>query len=78
MSFPTEIVVGFLAIVCGAMGWWLRDLWDAHKALRKELSEFKETVPKEYVAKVDFKEDLREIKATLNKIFDELRDKADK
>ena len=67
-----DIILALVGIVCGGLGWWLRDLWAAHKILRTELSEFKEEVPKVYVSKSDFKDDMREIKETLRNIYDRI------
>lgn len=67
-----DVILGLVGLVCGGLGWWLKDLWEAHKILRTELSKFKEEVPKEYVSKLDFKEDMREIKETLRSIYERI------
>lgn len=61
-----------------ALGWFGRVLWEADKELRQDLSKLREDLPKQYVAKDDYREDVREIKAMLEKIFDRLETKADK
>jgi hypothetical protein len=38
----------------------------------------REDLPKDYVARDDYREDMREIKALLVKIFEKLENKADK
>lgn len=68
-----QVVPWALALICTGLGWWLNDLWQAHKALRTELAEFMVKVPETYVSKSDFKEDLDEIKQTLRDIRAELR-----
>lgn len=60
------------------LGWFLRELWSAVKELKTDLAKLREELPKEYVTKDDYKDDLREIKDLLNKIFDRLDLKADK
>lgn len=60
------------------IGWFGRVLWEADKELRQDLSKLREDLPKQYVAKDDYREDVREIKAMLEKIFDRLETKADK
>lgn len=75
---PADIILGLVSVVCTGLGWWMKDIWEAHRQLRQELSEFKEAVPQRYVAKDDFKEDMREIKETLQRIYSKLDSKADK
>lgn len=65
---PHDVILALVSLVCTGLGWWLRDLWTAHKALRDEVSEFKVKVPETYVTKIDFKDDLQEIKDTLREI----------
>jgi len=60
------------------LGWFARELWGAVKELRADLAALREDLPKEYVAKYDYKEDIKEIKAMLEKIFEKLENKADK
>jgi hypothetical protein len=60
------------------IGWLGRVLWEADKELRQDLTKLREDLPKQYVAKDDYREDVREIKAMLEKIFDRLETKADK
>ena len=60
------------------LGWFARELWGAVKELRADLAALREDLPKEYVAKDDYREDIREIKAMLEKIFEKLDAKVDK
>ena len=60
------------------LGWFARELWGAVKELRADLVKLREDLPKEYVAKDDYREDIREIKAMLAKIFEKLDAKVDK
>lgn len=68
-----EVVPWALAFISAGLGWWMNDLWQAHKQLRTELAIFMVKVPETYVSKADFKEDLDEIKQTLRDIRSELR-----
>ena len=61
-----------------ALGCFGRVLWEADRELRQDLSKLREDLPKQYVAKDDYREDVRDIKAMLEKIFDRLETKADK
>ena len=55
-------------------GWFARELWTAVQDLKTDLSK----LPTIYVARQDYKEDLREVKELLGKIFDKLDHKVDK
>lgn len=68
-------------ILGGAMsviGWFARVLWYAVDELKKDLSKLREELPKEYVGKNDYKDDIRELKEMLTKLFDRLDTKSDK
>jgi antirestriction protein len=60
------------------LGWFARELWSAVKELKSDLSVLREHLPKNYVARDDYREDMREVKDMLNKIFDRLENKQDK
>ena len=60
------------------LGWFARELWSAVKELKSDLSKLREDLPKFYVAKDDYRDDLNEIKSMLGKIFDKLDNKQDK
>ena len=60
------------------IGWFGRMLWDADKELRADLNKLRQDLPHVYVTKDDYREDLRDIKQMLEKIFDRLENKVDK
>jgi len=60
------------------LGWFARELWSAVKELKADLAKLREDLPKEYVARDDYREDIRDIKAMLAKIFEKLEQKADR
>lgn len=68
----------FLGIGMTVVGWFARELWGAVKELKADLATLREDLPKEYVAKDDYREDIKEIKLLLAKIFEKLEHKADK
>ena len=55
-------------------GFLLNKIWSAIEKLDGDVRE----LPKVYVTKVDYKDDVYEIKAMLAKIYDKLEAKADK
>ena len=73
-----HLINGLLAVGFTVLGWFARELWAAVKELKADLASLREDLPKEYVAKDDYREDIRDIKAMLAKIFEKLEAKADK
>ena len=67
-----------LAIASSVTGWFARELWSAVKDLKSDLAKLREDLPKEYVSKNDYREDIRELKKMIEKIFDKLDSKSDK
>lgn len=67
-----------LGIIMLGLGWFARELWDAVKELKNDVSKLREDLPKVYVAKEDWRPEIQDIKNILGKIFDKLENKADK
>lgn len=67
-----------LTAISGVLGWFARELWAAVKDLKTDLSKLREELPKHYIAKDDYRDDMKDIKDMLSKIFDKLENKADK
>jgi hypothetical protein len=59
-------------------GWFAREMWSAVKELKSDLAKLREELPKTYVTRDDNRDDIREIKEMLGKIFDKLDTKQDK
>ena len=72
------LINGLLAVGFTVLGWFARELWAAVKELKADLAKLREDLPKEYVLRVDYREDIHEIKTMLAKIFEKLENKADK
>jgi len=77
MEYQSLINTG-AGIVFTVAGWFCREMWTAVKELKSDLSKLREELPKTYVTRDDSREDIREIKEMLNKIFDKLDSKVDK
>lgn len=67
-----------LGLSMAVVGWFARELWSAVKELKADLAKLREDLPREYVLRSDYREDIRDIKAMLAKIFEKLENKADK
>jgi cell division protein FtsB len=75
---PQTVINVVLGAASTAIGWFARELWTAVKDLKADLAKLREELPKTYVTRDDFREDMRELKDMLGKIFDKLDGKADK
>ena len=73
-----QVINVFLGIGMTVVGWFARELWAAVKELKVDLAKLREDLPKDYVSKDDYKDDIRDIKGMLAKIFEKLENKADK
>lgn len=60
------------------LGWLARELWSAVKELKVDLARLREDLPKTYIIREDYKQDIRDIKEMIGKIYDKLDNKADK
>jgi hypothetical protein len=52
------------------LGWFLRELWAAVKDLKSDLAKLREELPKEYVVKDDYRQDVKELKDMIARLFD--------
>ena len=73
-----NIIDAVLLIISGAIGWFAKELWNAVKDLKDDLAILRADLPKSYVLREDYKQDIRDIKEMVGKIFDRLDNKADK
>lgn len=67
-----------LAGVSSVLGWFLREMWAAVKELKADLARLREELPHDYVVKDDYRQDIRELKDMLQKLFERLDKKADR
>jgi hypothetical protein len=52
------------------LGWLGKTLWDAVQDLKRDVKSIEVNLPKDYVGKNDYKEDVREIKDMLKQLFE--------
>lgn len=67
-----------LGVLLTLLGWFGHVLWTAVSELRRDLSELREEIPKDYVSKSDWKDSVKELKELLLAISEKLDRKADK
>lgn len=74
-----QSVINFILMgISTVLGWFARELWTAVKELKADLAKLREQLPQSYIAKEDYRDDIRELKDMLSKIFDRLDNKQDK
>jgi hypothetical protein len=73
-----DLINALLAGGFTVLGWFARELWSAVKELKADLATLRETLPTAYVARSEYREDIRDIKSMLAKIFERLDGKADR
>ena len=56
--------------VGSVFGWVLRMLWTASQELKSDLAKLREELPKDYVSKDDYRQDVKELKDMIGKLFD--------
>lgn len=73
-----NIVDTVLLIISGSIGWFAKELWNVLKELKEDLSSLKEDLPRSYVLREDYKQDIKDLKEIMGKIFDKLDNKMDR
>ena len=72
MNMEEQTIINLAVMgVMGIAGWFLRSMWEAIRDIEKDL-------PRNYIRREDYKDDMIEIKKMLGAIFDKLDNKADK
>jgi hypothetical protein len=51
-------------------GWVLRMLWTASQELKADLAKLREELPKDYVSKDDYRQDVKDLKNAIERVFD--------
>jgi len=73
-----HLINALMGVGMAVSGWFAREMWSLVKELKADLAKLREDLPREYVIRSDYREDIRDIKAMLAKIFEKLEAKADK
>lgn len=60
------------------VGFFIKTIWDRISILSKRVDSWATFLPETYVRRDDYRDDIRDIKEMLSKIFDRLEMKADK
>jgi hypothetical protein len=52
------------------LGWFAREMWTAVKDLKTDLAKLREEIPHSCVQKDDYRQDIKELKDMISKLFD--------
>lgn len=75
----SQVIFNIAVALAGGLALWvLNSLTQRLQKAEDKIETLTNELPKEYVQKLDYKEDMREIKDLLRQIFDKLDGKADK
>ena len=77
MDWQTILNVA-LGAICGALGWFARELWSAVQALKDDLYKLREEIARDYIPKTEFSSFRLELFTLLHRIEDKLERKSDK
>ena len=69
-------VIGGIAL--SVLGWFAREMWQAMSDLKTDLAKLREDIPKTYVPKDEYRDDVKHMNEMLGKIFDKLDKKVDR
>lgn len=73
-QIPQSIINSILGGALAALGWFARQIWDAIKELRTDLTHLREELPMRYVPKDEF----HQFSSAVFKKLDHIEDKIDK
>lgn len=65
----------FIAVLAGAIGWFIRTLWDRQEKLSAEMATVHIMIARDYVSTAELASALGELRQTLNYIRDRLDEK---
>lgn len=75
----SQVIFNIAVALAGGLALWvLNSITQRLQKAEDKIEVLTNELPKEYVQKLDYKEDMREIKDLLRQIFDKLDGKADK
>jgi F420-0:gamma-glutamyl ligase-like protein len=66
----SDTILGLVSVIVGMIGFFLGRLSDTIRSIEKQVAD----IPKEYVLKSEYRDDIDEIKSTLKDIFKILRE----
>jgi hypothetical protein len=70
-----DVAIGLLSIVMVMLGWFFTRLQSTMDRLEHNITNCQTNMPKEYVLKSDYKDDIKEVKSMLGDLFTLVRDK---
>ena len=71
----SDIVLAFVSILSAITGGVVKSIMKDIKDLEHNMNHCQSSLPKEFVMKTDYKDDIKEIKSMLGELFTLVRDK---
>jgi hypothetical protein len=75
---PQDFMNMIGGIALSVLGWFAREMWQAMSDLKTDLAKLREDIPKTYVPKDEYRDDVKHMNEMLGKIFDKLDKKVDR
>ena len=73
-----SIINLLFATASALVGWWCREIWTSLQKLREDLQKLEVNLPEKYCSKIDIEKRLDRIDRTLDQIWNDMKEKADK
>lgn len=78
MKIPVELFQIIVGVLFGLVGWLGNEMWNLIKKLQENMSRMQSDLPKDYVQKDDYKQDIGRVHELLDRIYEKLDHKEDK
>lgn len=75
---PSEYFQLAVAAAFGLFGWLGNEMWNSVKKMQESISRIQSELPREYVHKDDYKQDVGRVHELLDRIYEKLDHKEDK
>ena len=73
-----EVSTGLLAVVCGGLGWFLRQLWDAVNDLKNQIHSLEADIRTNFSRRDDVREMFNNVLEAVRRVEDKIDTKADR
>lgn len=78
MKIPVELFQIIVGVLFGLVGWLGNEMWNLIEKLQENMSRMQSDLPKDYVQKDDYKQDICRVHELLDRIYEKLDHKEDK
>jgi hypothetical protein len=75
---PQELIIAGLGLIVSGVSWWVKNMWDGHRALESRVSAHQVEIARDYVRRDELTAMLDRMDHKLDTISAKLDSKADK